>query len=330
MSFRICTIGCGGMATSCHGPSYKKYAELNEGVELTACCDLFEEKAKEFMQKFGFVKYYTDIDKMLDTEKPDAVCLVAPVNLTMPLSIRLMEKGYPIIMEKPPGLDREETLKMINAAKKYNVPNQVAFNRRYAPVIREGYSILKQFKPEKIENIRYDFYRVGRKDADFSTTTIHGIDTVKFLARSDYEYVSFTYQELPNTPIGNIFLNGRFKSGATFQINFCPASGIVMERATVSLYSNTVFINVPVLGSVDAPGKVMHLSNNEIVKEITGYELGEFESMFEYSGFYAENAEFFDCIREGRRPEGDIRSGLQSVEIADCIRKKLPEYVDAR
>jgi len=326
MPFKICTIGCGAMATSGHGPSYKKYADLNPDVELTACCDLIEERAREFMQKFGFKKYYTDMDKMLDTEKPDAVCLVAPVNLTMPLSVKIMEKGYPLIMEKPPGLNREETLKMIEVAEKYNIPNQVAFNRRYTPIIIEGYNILSQFKPEEIENIRYDFYRVGRMDDDFSTTTIHAIDTVKFLARSEYEYVSFTYQKVPNTPIGNIFLNGRLKSGASFQINFCPASGVVMERAVVSLYSNTVFINVPVAGSIDIPGKMVHYENNKEVKEITGYDLGISENMFEYSGFYDENANFFNCIREGRKPEGDIKSGLQSVEIADCIRKKLLEY----
>lgn len=326
MPFKICTIGCGAMAANGHGPSYKRYSELNTGVELAACCDLQEDKAREFMQKFGFKKYYTDIDNMLDTEKPDVVCLVAPVSLTMPLSIKVMEKGYPIIMEKPPGLNREETLKLIGAAEKFKVPNQVAFNRRYTPVIRAGYSILNQFKPEEIENIRYDFYRVGRNDEDFSTTAIHGIDTVKYLARSDYEYVNFTYQELTNTKIGNIFLKGKFKSGATFQINFCPASGIVMERAAVSLYSNTVFIDVPVVGSIDVPGRVLHLNDNKIVKEITGYDIGKFENMFEYSGFYAENAEFFNCIREGRKPEGDIKSGLQSVEIADCIRKKLAEY----
>lgn len=314
------------MAASGHGPSYKKYADLNPDVELTACCDLVEEKAREFMLKFGFKKYYTDMDRMLDSEKPDAVCLVAPVSLTMPLSVRIMEMGYPLIMEKPPGLNREETLKMIEAAERHNIPNQVAFNRRYTPVIIEGCNILSRFKPEEVENIRYDFYRVGRKDEDFSTTAIHAIDTVKFLARSEYEYVIFTYQKVPNTPTGNIFLNGKFKSGASFQINICPASGVIMERAVVSLYSNTVFINIPVSGSIDIPGKMAHFENNKLVKEITGFDLGMFENMFEFSGFYAENAYFFNCIKEGRKPEGDIKSGLQSVEIADCIRKRLSEY----
>lgn len=326
MAFKICTIGCGAMATSGHGPSYKKYAKLNQGVELTACCDAIEEKAKTFMKMFDFKKYYTDIDKMLDAERPDAVALVAPVSLTMPLSIKIMEKGYPIILEKPPGLNGDETRKLIEVAKKYNIPNQVAFNRRYAPIIKEGCKVLIDFSPQQIENIRYDFYRVGRKDADFSTTTIHAIDTVKFLARSEYEYISFIYQDLDNTPVGNIFISGKFKSGSTFQINFCPASGLVMERATVSLYNNAVFIDVPIWGSMDVPGKVLHLSSDKKIKEVTGYDLGVFENMFEYSGFYNENAEFFDCIRQGKLPGGDIESGLQSVEIADCIRKRLPEY----
>ena len=34
---------------------------------------------------------------------------------------------------------------------------------------------------------QYDFFRINRKDADFSTTSIHGIDTLKFLVGSDYK-----------------------------------------------------------------------------------------------------------------------------------------------
>ncbi len=42
--FKICVVGCGGMSTSGHGPSFKKYFEDYKDVELSACCDLDEEK----------------------------------------------------------------------------------------------------------------------------------------------------------------------------------------------------------------------------------------------------------------------------------------------
>ena len=58
--FKICSIGCGNMAVSGHGPSYAKYKKDYPDTLLAACCDLDEERAKAFCEKFGFEKYYTD------------------------------------------------------------------------------------------------------------------------------------------------------------------------------------------------------------------------------------------------------------------------------
>ena len=82
MSFTICTIGCGSHASAVHGPSYQKYKRLHADVRLAACCDVNEQAAANYRNTFGFERYYTDLDRMLDAEKPDAVGLVVPVELT--------------------------------------------------------------------------------------------------------------------------------------------------------------------------------------------------------------------------------------------------------
>lgn len=171
MTFRLCTVGCGSMSTNVHGPSYRKYATLHPDFVLVACCDLDGIKAEKYRLGFGFDKCYSDINLMLDTEKPDAVCLVVPEHLTAQISIQIMEKGYPLIMEKPPGLNKQETEMMILAADHNQIPTQVAFNRRYMPLVKELKHILNsQFVLSDIHHIRYDFYRVGRLDADFAAT----------------------------------------------------------------------------------------------------------------------------------------------------------------
>jgi hypothetical protein len=65
----------------------------------------------------------------------------------------------------------------------------------------------------------------------------------------------------------------------------------------------------------------------ERVEDLDGGTLEGARDLYMASGFYGENASFFDDLRAGRRPCGDIRSGLQSVEIADCLRQRCPEYV---
>jgi len=194
MTFKICTIGCGSMASHVHGPSYRAYAALHDDTVLAACCDLDEGKAERFREAFGFRKRYRDIDTMLDAEKPDAVCLVAPERLTARLSMQVMDKGYPLLMEKPPGLDVAETTAMIETAERVGVATQVAFNRRYMPLVRQlKRQLEKRFLPSDIQHIRYDFYRIGRLDDDFAATAIHGVDAVKFIAGSDYANVRFHY-----------------------------------------------------------------------------------------------------------------------------------------
>lgn len=81
-AFKICCIGCGDVSTRGHGPALKRYRELNPGVELVACCDIDEKKAAGYQKKFGFARYYTDMSFMLENEKPDAVCLIVPVDIS--------------------------------------------------------------------------------------------------------------------------------------------------------------------------------------------------------------------------------------------------------
>lgn len=330
MAFRICVIGCGSLSTSAHGPSCRRYADSHPDVELAGCCDLDAAKVERYRATYGFRHAYTDFRTMLATERPDAVCLMAPVSKTCELTCAVLEMGFPLILEKPPGLNRTECLTMIAAAEKSGLPNQVAFNRRYAPLVRELKNRLEaSSRPEDIQNLRYDFFRINRRDADFATTAIHGIDTVRFLAGAPYRRVRFHYQPFPalGPTVANLFMDCEMTSGATAQINFCPVTGVIIERATVSLFDHTYFLNVPIWQAFDSPGRLLHLERGVVQEDLDGGTLDGAGEMYVASGFYGENASFFDDLRAGRRPPGDIRSGLQSVEIADCLRQRCAEYL---
>lgn len=328
MSFKICTVGCGHMAEHGHGPAWREYADRNPGVTLAACCDIDEARAVSFQEKFGFSRSYTDIDTMLEREEPDAVCLVVPVHLMTAMAIPMLEKGYPLLLEKPPGLNREETVRLMKAAAKGRTPNQVAFNRRYMPLAMKLQEALQPYGASGIHTIRYVMYRTGRTDEDFATTAIHGIDLASYMAGSNYRHVQIRYQELPaiGNQVANIHLNGELVSGAVVQLSFCPVSGTCMERMEVSVWDHTFFLELPVWGSPDIPGRLLHRERNRTVIDLAGDGAAEVDMLFALNGFYEENRRFFDDIRAGRMPQGDISSGLQAVEIADCIRNRKDEY----
>ena len=325
MSFKICSIGCGDMSTIGHGPSFRKYAQEHPEVTLAACCDLNPDKAELYRRSFGFEKAYTDMDRMLSEEKPDAVSLVVPVELTKPLSAKLLRAGIPVILEKPPGLNRDETLHLMEIAAQTGTPHQVAFNRRHMPVIRR-FLALRQGREGQFW--QYDFFRVNRRDRDFSTTSIHGIDTLRFLAGKDYRHVDFHYYPNPHdrTLVPDITLDFEFVDGSVGRITFAPASGICAERCVMHGTNQMISASMPyhgINGSMDGAGSILLAENNRI---ITQEQMPETDEFFLSNGFYGENAHFFDCIRSGVRPTDDIASGLQSVEIAECIRHRKDRY----
>lgn len=324
--FKIATVGCGNMASMAHGPSYARYAATHPGTTLAACCDLDPAKAERFRARFGFARTYTDLESMLDAERPDAVCLVAPVERTCALSCRILAKGYPLLMEKPPGQEVAEIDRMIAAAEKTGAPTQAAFNRRYTP-------LLVQFRGRltglSLQHVRCEFTRVGRNEADFSTTAIHGLDAVRFVADSDYAALSFRYQPIPGQAEGvaNCYIDGTMASGAAVHLAFCPMAGEVVERYAVQAADHSLFAHLPIWNSADLPGRLRHVERNTCILDTPcPVAAAGPDDMFVANGFYGENAAFFDALRGGKAPAPDLRAVRQSVEIAQAIRERRPAW----
>ena len=325
--FKICLIGCGGMTKSGHGPSCKKYAEEHDGVVLAACCDIDIEKAQNACEVFGFQRAYTDYIEMVEKECPDVVLAITPVHLTEQISVALLERRIPVFLEKPPGMDAEQNMRIHEAAIRNNTPARVAFNRRYTPLVQALKEEIKAAGAQLLD-INCMFVRVNRKDADFSTTAIHGIDTVKYIADSEYADAKFYYHDIcvADKKVTNIQMSAVMENGASASLTFLPCGGCVVERITVTLTGYTFFLYLPVWGGADAPGELVCFKEKKVYKRISGDDLVKQYTLHESNGFYAESQVFFDELRAGKRPKSDVISGKSSVEIARCIRTRQNYY----
>jgi myo-inositol 2-dehydrogenase/D-chiro-inositol 1-dehydrogenase len=252
---------------------------------------------------------------MLDTERPDAVSLVAPVERTCELACLIFEWGFPLLLEKPPGRTVAEVDRMIAAAG--GVAHQVAFNRRFAPLLRELKRELDaHVAPAERQHLHYEMTRVGRRDADFSTTAVHGIDAVRYLAGSDYTEIRFRYQALPaaGPGVANIFLDAVMASGASAHLAFCPIAGVVVDA------------HVPMWDAFDAPGRLQHVERGELKRDVKGDEWADSRLPFVQGGFYGEYAAFLDALRAERTTSPSLKEARQSVAVAECIRERKGEY----
>src|SRR5258707_2607811 len=182
-------IGCGEHAESSHGPAQARYAAAHVGTDLAACCDLDAARAERHRQRFGFARAYTDVTAMLDAEKPDAAVLAVPVHRSASVAAPLLERGVPLLLEKPPGRTVQEVDALMAAADRGGrgtVPHQVAFNRRFVPVVQEARRrLIAMGAPAAIQHVHYEMTRVDRRDPGFPTNATPRLRPTALLARAD-------------------------------------------------------------------------------------------------------------------------------------------------
>ncbi len=320
---KLCQVGCGEHARVAHGPSQARCARERPGLVLAGCCDLDAARAESFRRDFGYGRAHTDPAAMLEAEQPDAVVVVVPVERTVAVGSMVLEKGIPLLLEKPPGGTAAEVDRLIAAAERGGrVPHQVAFNRRFAPLVRELRRRIEE--AGSLQHVHYEMTRVERRDPDFSTTAIHGLDAVRYLTGGDYAEARFRYGELPalGPGVANILVDAVMTSGATAHLAFCPVAGVLVERATVHAHGHTLFLHVPMWSGVDSPGRLRHFAGGKAVADLGGDQVGDGTALFELGGFYRETAAFLDDVGAGRPPSPSLRESRQSVEIAEHIRAR--------
>jgi predicted dehydrogenase len=323
---RICQVGCGEHARVAHGPAQRRLAGEREDLVLAGCCDLDGTRAESFRAEFGYARAYAELASMLDAERPDAVVVVVPVERTADVGSLVLERGVPLLLEKPPGATVAEVDRLTAAADRGSVPHQVAFNRRFAPLVRELRRRIGAGGP--LQHLHYEMTRVDRRDPDFSITAVHGLDAVRYLSGADYAEARFRYRELPELGPGvaNILVDAVMTSGATAHLAFCPVAGVLVERVTAHARDASFFVQVPMWSGIDSPGRLVQFTKGELASEVSGSVCGDGTELFELGGFYRETAAFLDALASGERPSPGLRESRQSVAIAEAIRVRRSEF----
>ena len=325
---RVCVIGAGNFARAVHGPSYNLLRWQDTDVEYAAMADLEIAKAKSFAEQFAIPRFYGDWREMAAQEKPDGICVLTGVAATSRTAGEVLAEGIPVMMEKPPGRNREEILHLIESAKRGNAPAMVAFNRRYSPLLAQMLGIVRDECREPIEHVRCDFYRSERMDADFSTTSIHGIDAIRHLAGGAYREAQFFYQDLQREkPTCNIYVNARFDNGVFGVISFIPSTGALFERYTVTTRHWTLIAHaVTPGGGSDVPGCIEVFKQGFHLRDDAPAPTPLNRHDVYLAGYYGENQAFIERLRNGFPTFNDLEMSLDAVELADCIRHKRTEW----
>ena len=265
--------GCGGIS-SFHRRAYDELEKSGLDVKLVALCDINKENFNKEMRiniSSGnevplpvINNCYTDIDDMLKNEELDLVDICLPTFLHKEASIKILEKGINVLVEKPMAVSGADCDEMLSATKKskgklmvgqcvrfmkhYNFLKDIVENKKYGRLVSAEFSRLS----------RYPDWRIGKSDAKkdggvIFDMHIHDVDFVQYLLgvpkeifavsannRSDYDTVStlFRYDEGFVHIKADWGLSQSFEFSTPYRVNFEKAAIEFNGKNKILLYKD--------------------------------------------------------------------------------------------
>lgn len=310
---RLALIGAGSMANSVHYPSLEELP----GVELSALCDLVEEKLNRTGERFGIEDRYTDYEKMLEEVKPDAVYVITPPHQLFDIAMTCLSRGLDLFTEKPPGVTTFQCRRLAIKAEENECLTMVGFNRRYIPLLDQVVS--KARSRGRILHGVATFYKnmIGSPpyyngSVDMLTCDmIHAVDALRWFCgeptsvKSTLRCLNADYENAFNALM-------EFESGATGVLMSNWSVGSRIHRFEVHSKGFSATINPNTEAEVfDGSREAIHISTEEAAGS---------DQYHKFYGFFGENAHFIESLRENKMPMTNLKDATRTMELVDRIR----------
>jgi UDP-N-acetylglucosamine 3-dehydrogenase len=183
MTLKTAVIGVGSM-----GKNHARiYWEL-PSVDLVGVADFDQTTADLIANKYGTKAYY-DYRVLLDEAKPDAVTLAVPTIYHHEVALEIIDRGIPLLIEKPIAYTIEEGQSIIDAAKRKNVKLMIGHIERFNPAILTLKEHINQGKLGRI--FQMDAHRQGpfpARIADVGVVVdlaVHDLDVMRFVSQKE-------------------------------------------------------------------------------------------------------------------------------------------------
>lgn len=306
---RLCIVGAGALASRRIYP----YIGL-AGAQLVGVCDLDQEKATTNARRFGGA-VYTDLDQMLDAQKPDGVIVCVGPRGHAKLAMQVMRKGYPVYTEKPPAIDAAEALEAARVSKQTGRLCTTAFKKRYNVAYTRAKQWIGKYNPDDLYSISVDYcskqYSNDRPERmylfDFA---IHAIDLIGYLFGDVREV--FAFAKGPDAYAVSL----QFASGAVGSMNLANGRSFIVP---------TEEVEITVRG-----GNFMSVHNSSVYRITENEQPAEWREPPTFTssgdsgndtGHLAEIVDFLAALKEKRTTRSEIYQSYKSMVLMEAIQK---------
>jgi predicted dehydrogenase/threonine dehydrogenase-like Zn-dependent dehydrogenase len=236
----ISIIGAGNFTKMTMLPALKgsganyKYIVSKGGVSGTAMA-----------QKHGFSHSTTNVEDVLQDTEVDLVLITTRHNLHANMTIKCLEAGKHVFVEKPLALTDEELEKVIEAQQKSSKTVMVGFNRRFSPHAEKMKVLLGNTQMNVIATMNagnipanvwvHDMLVGGGR---IIGEACHFIDLITYLTGSKVKSVCMNAMGLnPEENTDNATILLKYENGSTGVINYFSNGSKAYSKERVEVYS---------------------------------------------------------------------------------------------
>lgn len=155
-------IGCGEVTELKSGPAFSSVL----GSMVEAVMSRSEAKARDYAERHGINKWYTDAQELIDDPDVNAVYVATPPSSHATFAIMAMKAGKPVYVEKPLAASYEDCSRVNRVSEQTHIPCFVAYYRRYLPYFQKVKSIIDDGVIGKVVNVQIRF-AVPPRDLDY-------------------------------------------------------------------------------------------------------------------------------------------------------------------
>lgn len=212
----------------------------NDVVELRRVVTTSALSAANAKRKFGFAEASTDLDGLLEDDTIDAVFVVTRHSSHADLTVRALEAGKAVFVEKPLALTTDDVERIRTTVEKTgNDRLQVGFNRRFAPLLNEAKARFgRRIGPASVRYLvnagRLDggsWYTQDSEGTRFAGEGGHFIDTVSWLVGDD----PVSVYAAATTGQKDLHVLLKYPDGSTATITYTTNGSSQFQKETIDL-----------------------------------------------------------------------------------------------
>jgi predicted dehydrogenase len=146
---RIGVIGAGWWATQSHIPVLQALPE----VEVTCICGLEPEHLQTVQHKFGILHSTQDYQELLARDDLDGVVVSSPHALHYQHAAAALERGLPVLCEKPMALKASEAARLVELAEAKRLPFLIPYGWNYSNLATLAKAAINEGAVGQVEHV---------------------------------------------------------------------------------------------------------------------------------------------------------------------------------